>query len=48
MLWVLEDNSRARAFYEAAGWRPDGGRQLERIISTDLYEVRYAKVLGEG
>ena len=48
MLWVLEDNARARAFYEAAGWRPDGGRQLERIISTDLYEVRYAKVLGEG
>jgi RimJ/RimL family protein N-acetyltransferase len=46
MLWVLEDNARARAFYEAAGWRPDGGRQLERIISTDLYEVRYAKSLG--
>jgi RimJ/RimL family protein N-acetyltransferase len=45
MLWVLEDNARARAFYEAAGWRPDGGRQLERIISTDLYEVRYAKTL---
>ena len=42
---VLEDNARARAFYEAAGWRPDGGRQLERIISTDLYEVRYAKTL---
>ena len=32
MLWVLEDNARARAFYEAAGWRPDGGRQLERIV----------------
>lgn len=45
MLWVLEDNARARAFYEAAGWKPDGGRQLERIISTELYEVRYAKPL---
>ena len=48
MLWVLEDNARAREFYEAAGWEPDGGRQLERIISTDLYEVRYAKRLGSG
>lgn len=47
MLWVLEDNARARAFYEAAGWEPDGGRQLERIISTELYEVRYAKDLGD-
>lgn len=24
VLWVLVDNSRARAFYERAGWRPDG------------------------
>jgi GNAT superfamily N-acetyltransferase len=45
MLWVLEGNARARAFYEGAGWEPDGGRQLERIISTELYEVRYAKAL---
>lgn len=45
MLWVLEDNARAREFYEAAGWRHDGGRQLERIIDTELYEVRYAKDL---
>lgn len=45
MLWVLEGNDRARRFYEAAGWAPDGGRQLERIITTELYEVRYAKTL---
>lgn len=45
MLWVLEENARARAFYEAAGWRHDGGRQLERIIDTELYEVRYTKDL---
>ncbi len=45
MLWVLEENSRARAFYESAGWESDGGRQQERIISTELYEVRYAKLL---
>ncbi len=45
MLWVLEGNDRARRFYDAAGWAPDGGRQLERIIATELYEVRYAKIL---
>src|SRR5262249_15139516 len=27
-LWVLEDNPRARRFYEAAGWRYDGGREV--------------------
>lgn len=48
MLWVLEGNQRARSFYEAAGWRPDGGRQLERIVNTELYEVRYAKALAPG
>ena len=31
-LWVLEDNPRARRFYEAAGWQPDGARQsVERL-----------------
>ncbi len=28
-LWVLEDNGRARRFYERRGWRPDG---TERIV----------------
>ena len=26
-LWVLADNSRARALYESCGWRPSGTRQ---------------------
>jgi ribosomal protein S18 acetylase RimI-like enzyme len=26
-LWVLEGNDRARRFYEAAGWRDEGGRK---------------------
>lgn len=46
MLWVLEGNARARDFYEAAGWRPDGSRQEEKIITALLHEVRYTKTLS--
>ena len=42
-LWVLEDNPRARRFYERAGWHDDGGRQQERFLETDVTEVRYRK-----
>ena len=28
MLWMLQGNARAHHFYEAAGWRADGGRTL--------------------
>jgi GNAT superfamily N-acetyltransferase len=43
-LWVLEENHRARRFYEWAGMRPDGARQLwtPRGTSHELPEVRYA------
>jgi len=27
-LWVLEDNARARRFYERRGWRPDGSDRV--------------------
>lgn len=27
-LWVLEENHRARAFYDRRGWSPDGERRL--------------------
>lgn len=40
-LWVVEDNPRARRFYEAAGWTPDGGRRVERVLGRDVSEVRY-------
>lgn len=45
-LWVLEANERARRFYEAAGWRPDGAITTERIDCLRLPTVRYGVELG--
>ena len=42
-LWVLEDNPRARRFYECAGWLPDGGRQKVERLGVSPPEVRYRK-----
>ncbi|MEU7016497.1 GNAT family N-acetyltransferase [Streptomyces sp. NPDC046385] len=44
-LWVLEGNSRARAFYEAAGWRPDGTSVTEETGGRMLPELRYRMAL---
>lgn len=41
ILWVLESNARARTFYEAAGWQPDGGRKEEDDHGYVMREVRY-------
>jgi GNAT superfamily N-acetyltransferase len=40
-LWVLRQNLRARRFYEAAGWRPDGAEKVETVPGAELSEVRY-------
>ena len=42
VLWVLDTNARARRFYEAAGWRPDGVTKTETRGNAELREVRYA------
>jgi ribosomal protein S18 acetylase RimI-like enzyme len=42
-LWVLEENTQARRFYEATGFRLDGGRRQETIFGSSLTEVRYEK-----
>jgi RimJ/RimL family protein N-acetyltransferase len=42
-LWVLEDNTRARRFYERAGWAPDGARKVVEIGGRPLAEVRCRK-----
>ena len=40
-LWVLEDNPRARRFYEREGWILDGGRRDEELLGMTVAEVRY-------
>jgi len=40
-LWVLEDNPRARRFYEAAGWTLDGETKGDVLLETQVREVRY-------
>ncbi len=45
-LWVLEANTRARAFYEARGWRHDGTARIDTaLIGEPLSELRYRKEL---
>lgn len=43
LLWVLEDNPRARRFYERAGWAADGVRKAEQRFGVRAPEVRYRK-----
>jgi GNAT superfamily N-acetyltransferase len=45
VLWVLPENARARRFYEAAGWRPDGGETVQRIDGLELPSIRYRSTL---
>ena|ERR1700728_1651092 len=40
-LWVLDTNLRARRFYEAAGWVPDGATKVDDRATFTLREVRY-------
>jgi ribosomal protein S18 acetylase RimI-like enzyme len=44
-LWVLEDNPRARRFYEAGGWHVDGTRRTGTHLGVETAEVRYRKTL---
>jgi GNAT superfamily N-acetyltransferase len=47
-LWVLEDNPRARSFYERGGWSVDGARKTELRWGVRAPEVRYRKVLARS
>jgi GNAT superfamily N-acetyltransferase len=46
VLWVLEDNPRARRFYEREGWWLDEGRKDGEFLGTRVPEVRYRIRLG--
>ena len=47
-LWVLEDNPRARSFYERGGWTPDGARKAEERWGVRAPEVRYRKGFSDS
>lgn len=44
-LWVLESNTRARRFYEAAGWVSDGMNKIVERPGVIFHEVRYVTAL---
>ena len=44
-LWVLDTNDRARRFYDAAGWRPDGTAKQDTIGGARITEIRYRRAL---
>jgi GNAT superfamily N-acetyltransferase len=46
VLWVLDSNARARSFYEAAGWLPDGATKTEERQGGALHEVRYIRTFN--
>jgi GNAT superfamily N-acetyltransferase len=46
-LWVLDDNPRARAFYEREGWGVDGMRKRGEFLGLLVDEVRYRRALPE-
>jgi len=42
VLWVIDENERARRFYEAGGWSPDGATGEDQLDDVTLAVVRYA------
>ncbi len=44
-LWVLDTNARARRFYEAAGFQPDGSAKYDDTRGFRLCEIRYRRTL---
>jgi GNAT superfamily N-acetyltransferase len=45
-LWVLDSNVRARQFYAAAGFHPDGAVKEDDRHGFVLHEIRYRKALS--
>lgn len=47
-LWVLEANTRARRFYAAAGWSPDGTSVTDTTGGASLGKLRYRRPLVQA
>ncbi|MFD8614843.1 GNAT family N-acetyltransferase [Streptomyces sp. NPDC059631] len=45
-LWVVEGNTRARRFYERAGFRADGAVVSSEVDGVAVPEVRYVRGLS--
>lgn len=45
ILWVHPANTRARRFYEAAGWRAEELERQAEILGVEVPEVRYRRPL---
>ncbi|MGA5516500.1 GNAT family N-acetyltransferase [Streptomyces pseudogriseolus] len=45
LLWVLKENARARRFYEAAGFTPDGAEEPFEVGGAAVPVVRYVRAL---
>ena len=45
VLYVLDENPRARRFYEREGWALDGGTKREELLGLDITELRYRRAL---
>lgn len=43
LLWVLEDNIRARRFYEKNGFTPNNEKLVDNIGGKDLTEIMYIR-----
>ena len=46
VLWIVNSNGSARAFYERKGMRWDGGEQERSLGAETLHEVRYRTEWG--
>jgi len=47
MLWVMEGNDHARAFYEHLGWRPDSAPKAAEIAGHPILERCYRRDLPD-
>jgi GNAT superfamily N-acetyltransferase len=47
VIWVLQKNDGARAFYQRAGLRPDGTTRREHFAGRRVPVMRYAKAINQ-